>query len=114
MLGGDEVAVYLFFPRMYRPDKETNFPGKEDGQPHALLRNWTDQILLPALFRHVPATSRQHFPTSWEHARRKAEAHYIEGHARFDGEAQMAPQARTLHYSIPGSRLANIWRDITQ
>jgi hypothetical protein len=78
LLGREDITVYILFPRMYDPQKSTNFPGKGGGSAGNLLRTWTDQIFLPALFRHVYPTSRQYYPISWEHARQKAEARYTE------------------------------------
>ena len=74
----EDTTVYVFFPRMYDPEKATNFPGSGGGQTHDLLRTWTDSILIPAIFRHVPITSRQYLPISWDYARRKAKAYYKE------------------------------------
>ncbi len=48
VIGHEDISTYIFFPRMYDPEKPTNFPGKGGGQAHDLLRTWTDRILLPA------------------------------------------------------------------
>ena len=58
---------------MHEPEKPTNFLGKDGDEQHGLLRIWTNSILIPAIFCHIPATSHQHFPFSWEHARFKAQ-----------------------------------------
>jgi len=113
VLGHEDITFYIFFPRMYDPDKPTNFPGKSNGETHNLLRTWTDSILLPAIFRHIPATSRQHFPHSWEHARQKAVAHYKEHSTRIVDE-KLLNQALLLHYSLHPQSLAAIWQDVQQ
>ena len=58
VLRHEDMSIFVFFPYMFHPDKATNFPRKSDSEAYALLRTWTDQVLLLAIFRHVPATSR--------------------------------------------------------
>lgn len=111
VLGHEDILVYIFFPKMYHPDKVTNFPGSGGGRKHDLLRTWTNSVLIPAIFRHVPATGRQRIPCSWEQARGKAEAYYKERYTR--GDPREAPsQARSLHYSLHPDSLAAIWGDV--
>ena len=93
---------------MYHPDKVTNFPGSGGGEKHNLLRTWTDSVLIPAIFRHVPASSRQRIPCSWEHARGKAEAYYKEQYTRGDPSKESTSQSRSLHYSLHPDSLAAI------
>ena len=113
VIGRDDIEIYVLFERMYHPDKPTNFPGTADGEKHGLIRTWVDSIFLPALFRHLPATSRQHFPHSWEHARLKAQAYRKERRVRVGGE-KLANQALSLHYPIHPGSLAAIWADVEQ
>ena len=113
LLGREDITVYILFPRMYDPQKPTNFPGKGGGSAGNLLRTWTDQIFLPALFRHVHPTSRQHYPTSWEHARQKAEARYAELRGQIETDP-VHTQARSMHYPISPDCLSALWQDIEQ
>ena len=113
VLGHEGITFYVFFPRMYEPDKATNFPGKGDGEPYNLLRTWTDSILIPAIFRHIPATSRQHFPHSWEHARQKAQAYHAERSTK-TRHNKLEDQVLSLHYSLHPQSLAAIWQDIQE
>jgi hypothetical protein len=113
LLGHEGISVYILFPRMYDPQKPTNFPGKGSGSAENLLRIWTDQILLPALFRHVHPTSRQHYPTSWEHARQKAEARYAELRGQIETDPVPA-QARSMHYPVSPDCVSALWQDIEQ
>jgi hypothetical protein len=110
VIGHEDTSVFILFPRMFYPEKETNFPGRSDGKAHGLLRTWTDQLLLPAIFRHVPASSRQHFPISWDHARRKAIAHSTEHR----GLVATKTPSLSLHYALHPNSLATIWQDIQQ
>ena len=111
--GHGGTNVYIFFPRMYAPDKPTNFPGKGGGETSHQLRFWTDQILLPALFRHVNPTSRQHYPTSWDQARRRSKAFYNELRGQTGDEEDLA-HSLTLHNSVHPEYLGAIWEDIEQ
>jgi hypothetical protein len=113
ILGHEDITLYIFFPRMYEPDKPTNFPGKGSGQPHHLLQVWTDSILLPSIFRHIPPTSRQHLPHSWNHARMKAQAYHTERSTRTSTD-KMEDQMLSLHYSLHPQSLAAIWQEIEQ
>jgi hypothetical protein len=110
VIGHEDTSVFILFPRMFYPEKETNFPGRSDGEAHGLLRTWTDQLLLPAIFRHIPASSRQHFPISWDHARRKAIAHSTEHR----GLVATKTPSLSLHYILHPNSLATIWQDIQQ
>ena len=70
-----------------------------------------DSVLIPAIFRHVPATSRQHLPTSWDHAQQKSRAHFAETLTRqADGTTEAA--ALSLVYSLHPLSLHAIWQDI--
>jgi hypothetical protein len=113
VLGHEDISVYVFFPGMFDPEKPTNFPGKGAGEPHGLLRSWTDHVLLPALFRHVSPSTRQHLPSSWEHARRKAEARYAQNRGQV-GPDQAEPRALSLHYPLHASSLEAIWTDVEE
>jgi hypothetical protein len=113
VLGHEDITLYLFFPRMYIPEKATNFPGKGGGETHNLLQTWTDSILIPAIFRYSPATSRQHIPCSWEQARQKAQAYHAERLTKGDYD-KLADQGLFLHYSLHPQSLAAIWQDIQQ
>ena len=115
VVGREDITVYLFFPRMYEPGKEHNFPGRgSSGQAHHLLRTWTDSILIPAVFRHVSPSSRQHIPPSWEAARRKAQAYYQEYRSGVAEDERKEVQLQTLHYLLHPQSLAGIWQDIQQ
>jgi hypothetical protein len=113
ILGHEDISLYIFFPRMYEPDKPTNFPGKGSGQPHHLLQVWTDSILLPSIFRYIPPTSRQHLPHSWNHARMKAQAYHTERSTHTNTD-KMEDQVLSLHYSLHPQSLAPIWQEIEQ
>ena len=113
VLGHKDASIFIFFPCMFYPDKATNFPGKGNGEAHALLRTWTDQLLLPALFRHVPASSRQHLPFSWDYTRRKATAYSSE----YQGQVATSESnalSLSLYYTLYPRSLAAIWQDIQQ
>ncbi|OBT60329.1 hypothetical protein VE03_10768, partial [Pseudogymnoascus sp. 23342-1-I1] len=112
VLGHEDISIYVFFPRMFAAERATNFPGKGGGDEHHLLRTWTDRILLPAVFRHAPATSRQHLPPSWEQAWRKAEAHYAERRGQAEDENASGARSLSLHYDLHPQRLAAVWEDV--
>jgi hypothetical protein len=115
VVGHKDITVYLFFPRMYEPGKQQNFPGRgSSGQAHYLLRTWTDSILIPAVFRHISPSSRQHIPPSWEAARRKAQAYYQEYRSGVAKDKRKEVQMQTLHYLLHPQSLAGIWQDIQQ
>jgi hypothetical protein len=69
VIGQEDIDVYVLFPADYDPKKPTNFPGKKGGRKHGFLQDWTDNILLPALARHVPSDEGQRIPGSWLSAR---------------------------------------------
>jgi hypothetical protein len=107
--GHEDITVYLFFPRIYEPGKRHNFPGRgSSGQAHHLLRTWTDSILIPAVFRHVSPSSRQHIPPSWEAARRKAQAYYLEYRSGVAEDERKEVQMQTLHYLLQPQSLGRI------
>lgn len=115
VVGHEDITVYLFFPRMYEPGKQQNFPGRgSSGQAHHLLRTWTDSILIPAVFRHISPSSRQHIPPSWDAARRKAQAYYQEYRSGVAEGERKEVQMQTLHYLLHPQSLAGIWQDIQQ
>jgi hypothetical protein len=91
-----DTKVYVFFPRQWHPEKPTNFPGKEDGIKHEMLRVWTDELLLSAIARHVRASKGQHMPSLWKQARLNAEARYNEESAR----NKDVSLHQTLHYPL--------------
>jgi hypothetical protein len=113
VISQEGISVYIFFPRMWEPTKETNFPGRGDGEPSALLRHWTDLILLPALKRNVSPTSRQHLPFDWEHARGKAEAYSREQSGGGD-DGSSGIKSKAMHYELHPLALAPVWQDIQQ
>jgi len=107
ILSYKNITFYIFFPRIYDPDKPTNFSRKSNKETYNLLRTWTDSILLPAIFCYIPAISRQHFPYSWKHARQKAVAHYKE-HSTHIIDKKLLNQALLLYYSLYLQSLAAI------
>ena len=113
VIGHEDTNVYIFFPRMWNPEKQTNFPGSGDGEAHDLLRTWTDQILLPAIFRHVSSSSRQHIPPSWDSARRASRAAALERRGQTDAN-DLNFFSQSLHYPIHSKSLAAVWQDIQQ
>jgi hypothetical protein len=68
-------------------------------------------VLIPALFRYVPATSRQHLPSSWEHARQKAQAYSAEHLSKASSKAGVG-YVFSLYYQLHPHSLAAIWQDI--
>ena len=106
----ERTQVYVFFPQQWHPDKRTNFPGKKGTIKHELLRVWTDEILLPALARHITSDIGQHMPSSWHQARFNSEARFREArvHNKNISLSQM------LHYPLQASVLHLIWQDIQQ
>ena len=106
----EHTKVYVFFPRQWHPEKQTNFPGQKDDVKHKLLQVWTDEILLPAIARHVSSDDGQHMPSSWRQARLNAEARFREANTRSKG----ASLHQMLHYALQPGVLDTIWRDIQQ
>jgi len=98
---------------MWFPEKKTNFPGKGDGEASSLLRQWVDKIFLPAIIRHVSASSRQHFPLDWEHARQQLEAHQREQKG-VDDDKTAYTTSMALHYTLHPRFLHVIWQDVLQ
>jgi hypothetical protein len=113
LYGHEDINVYIFFPRMYDPNKPTNFPGKAAMQDANLLQIWTDSILLPALFKSTPATTRQHYPTSWANAEQRARAKYREGIASNEADNNTTRQL-SLSFQINPRFLKKIWTDVTR
>jgi hypothetical protein len=111
LLGAEDVEVYILFPEMWDPKKETNFPGKADDQENELIRVWIDKIMIPCLFRVGLGTNRQHWPTSWECAMLRSKAQYAERSTRYPNEEDTAI-AKALSSPVPGSELHNLWQHI--
>jgi hypothetical protein len=109
LIGHGDVDVYIFFPQQWSPDKPTNFPGKEAGEKHGVLRKWTDDILLPSIARWVDSDTGQHLPASWQNALLQAQAHNRETHALFDKSESSYHQ---LHFPLQPQILHNIWLSI--
>ena len=57
--GFPELSIFLFFPRLY--DADYDFIRLSD----EVLQRWTDNILLPAIYEHLPSGHTQHIPVSW-------------------------------------------------
>jgi hypothetical protein len=109
LTGQQDTQVYIFFPRQWHPDKQTNFPGKQDGVKHRVLQIWTDKILLPAIAQHVTSGVGQHMPSSWLQARLNAEARYREANgSRIEGMSIL----QMLHYPLCSEGLDAIWQNI--
>lgn len=106
--GQDNTRVYIFFPRQWHPNKQTNFPGKKDNIKHEILCIWTDDILLPAIARHVDSDVGQHMPSSWRQARLNSEARFREAYVQ-DKDAKLF---QMLYYPLQAVELEVIWDDI--
>jgi hypothetical protein len=93
----EDIDVYMLFPADFDPNKPTNFPKKKDRQKHGFLQDWTDNILLPAIFRHILSDIAQHIPASWLSARQSARSRNQEAQARAD---KGTSQHQNLYYPL--------------
>lgn len=60
VIGLEGMSVHVFFPRQWDVDKQTNFPGKLNGNQHGILEQWTNAILLPSLASCLSSDIGQH------------------------------------------------------
>jgi hypothetical protein len=109
VVGIEGMSVYAFFPKQWNIEKQTNFPGKLNGNEHGILEQWTNAILLPSLASCLSSDIGQHLPPSLLLAQLRAKARYHENQARANRE-DFAHQS--LHYLIQGHSLAAIWDEI--
>jgi hypothetical protein len=111
LLAAEDVEVYILFPEMWHPKKETNFPGKANDQENELVRVWIDRIMIPCLFRVGYGTNRQHWPSSYESAKLRAKAQYAERSTRYPNEGETTI-AKALSSAVPGNKLNDLWQHI--
>lgn len=100
-----DASLYIFFPRLYDPDKEFKSLSKDQSE-----QLW-ERLLWPALSANLGSTSMQSYPTSQRHDAGISQARYHEtrtGLLRAD-----EPVRRTLHtYHVAGEYLAQAWQQV--
>jgi hypothetical protein len=111
LIAAEDIEVYILFPEMWDPKKETNFPGTANDEVNELVRVWIDQIMIPCLFRVGYGTERQHWPSSYEDAMLRARAQYAERSTRYPNEGEAAI-AKALTSSVSGRVLDDLWQHI--
>jgi hypothetical protein len=110
LVGQGETSVYILFPKMYDPYRDSrnaivNFP------TYNVLEQWTDAILLPAIGQVISADVGQHLPCSWKAAQLQAKARNYETTAIID---KSESRSQRLQYALQPRFLAAIWTEIYQ
>lgn len=101
--GFPELAIFLFFPRLYNPERDFTRLSDED------LQRWTDRILLPAIYEHLPAGHTQHLPASWQQG---VQASLASGYEKAQKKTGTTPRQQPLGFTLQAHYLNPIWRSI--
>lgn len=67
-VGQEDIMIFLFFPKLYEKRRDNNYLSQ------AVLERWTDRVLLPAIYGQEPASTLQHYPTSFRHGKLNSKA----------------------------------------
>lgn len=100
LCGFSDVELFLIFPRLYT-SKRHNWVITID--EYTL---WIDEVFLPALEQHCPASVLAHLPSTASHIMLNASSTRVENRTQSQPE-----QARIqdLHYTLQSNILENIW-----
>lgn len=105
LIGLEDVSLYLLFPRLYREEQQSCRLRDCD------FKLWTDEILLPAIYRHYSSSHVQHYPSSFDHSRYNATARGVEGRSQ---RIDATPREQQLMQFLPPDSLHSIWESILQ
>ncbi|KAG0637429.1 hypothetical protein HOY80DRAFT_1083951 [Tuber brumale] len=101
--GAEDYKVFLLFPYLQSCERKTNFLHDRE------LERFTDQILLPAIQQHCPASILHHLPSSFDMAKLSSLAAGREPVMR---QTSTTGRSQTLFYVISNQYLASIWQSI--
>ena len=101
--GFPELSIFLFFPRLYDADYDFIRLSNE------VLQRWTDNILLPAIYEHLPSGHTQHVPASWRQGQLESLAF---GYEKAQKKTGMASRQQALVITLQPHYLNPIWRSI--
>ncbi|KAH0537482.1 hypothetical protein FGG08_005745 [Glutinoglossum americanum] len=106
--GFPELNIFLFFPQLYDP--EYDFIRLTD----EVLQRWTDKVLLPAVYEHLPSGSTQHLPACWKQGQLASLAARGEkGQRKTSTMSRQQALCYTLHAELSGFLGQRSWRKWT-
>jgi hypothetical protein len=105
LIGFEDVSLYFLFPRLYREGQTTSRLLDDDFQ------KFTNQVLLPALYRHYDSSQVQHYPSSYQHAKYNSTARGVEGRSR--KVDTISREQRLMHF-VPPDQLHVVWETIQE
>lgn len=97
---GVELPIFIFFPRLYRPEAPNNY------LTQAVLKRWTDHVFLSAVYSQTAASTTQHYPASFQHAKLSSRAKNMESLKTLD---KTGFRSQAIHHFLQPEHLEAVW-----
>jgi hypothetical protein len=104
LVGWEDIMIYIMFPSLYHENQACSNPANKH------LQQWTDEILLPAIYDNLPSISKQRLPISYEHSKYAGLAAGVEQRVR--GIDSHVHRVQQLRYLLKSKALDNIWTPV--
>jgi hypothetical protein len=106
LVGWPEISLYVIFPSFFLEDRQSTYLTQDQ------MQQWTDKILLPAIYRYLPASLKQHLPSSYSHSYHTSLAKGKEQRATKPTTQQSRVQL--FSYELQPQYLLDIWSHILE
>jgi hypothetical protein len=106
LTGWPEISLYIMFPGLFSDDRPSTHLTQDQ------MRQWTDNILLPAIYKYLPSSVKQHLPSSYDHSYHASLAKGKEQRAK--GSRAYQSRIQLLSYQLKPEYLSDIWSRILE